>query len=138
MFGADDIYQSDFTGTRRRSGARDVRPLSISRSQLRPYIIQYADDYLVGLCNRLDIYANHDGEAFAVAVKVDGDPNCYLFRGESYRSTNQWRLPEDVDCLLGEFVVEVFVEGDNGKSKTTRYRLHNDGNTPQGLTLEPF
>jgi hypothetical protein len=112
-------------------------PLVTTAVPFAPYLFQYPDDYLVGLCNRLDIYANRYGEAFAVAVKVDGDPNCYLFRGESYRSTNQWRLPEDI-MPLGEFVVEVFVEAGNGRSKTVKYRLHNEGNTPQGLTLEAF
>ena len=91
--------------------------------------------YLVGQCDRLDIYANYEGETFAVALKVDGDPNCYLFRGESYQSTNQWRLPQ-YKIPPGDFEVEVFVEGDNAKSATKRYRLRNTGTTPEGLTLE--
>lgn len=93
------------------------------------------DSYLVGQCDRLDIYANYEGETFAVALKVDGDPNCYLFRGESYQSTNQWRLPQ-YKIPPGDFEVEVFVEGDNAKSATKRYRLRNTGTTPEGLTLE--
>ena len=56
-------------------------PLVTVAIPVTPYIFQYPDDYLVGLCNRLDIYANHDGEAFAVAVKVDGDPNCIFSEG---------------------------------------------------------
>jgi hypothetical protein len=92
-------------------------------------------DYLVGQCNRLDIYANDDGEPFAIALKVNDDPNCYLFKGESYRSTNQWRLPE-YQIPLGNFTIDVYVKGDNGKSSTKRYRLLNSGTTPQGLTLE--
>ena len=95
------------------------------------------DDYLVGLCNRIDIHANKVGEYFAVAAKIDGDPDCYLFRGESYRSNNQWRLPQD-KIPPGDYILEVSVEGDNARSETRKYRLSNQGITPHGLTLEPY
>lgn len=95
----------------------------------------HLDDYLIGQCDRLDIYANRDGEQFSAAVKVAGDYDCYLFRGESYRATNQWRL-DKYRIPSGTFTLEVYVEADNGRSNTKTYRLLNSGTTPEGLTLE--
>jgi hypothetical protein len=103
---------------------------------LNGQIIEPADDYLVDLCDRLDIYAKDAGEAFAVAIKVAGDPDCYLFSGASYRSPTL-RLPE-LRIPPGDFTLEVFVTGDNGKSGTRRYRLRNQGTVPQGLILDPL
>lgn len=70
------------------------------------------DDYLVSQADRLDVYANRFGESFAVVVKVDEDPNCYLFRGESYRSGDLWRLPQ-YRIPEGDLTLEVYLKADN-------------------------
>jgi len=94
------------------------------------------NNYLVGQCDRLDLYANDYGEPFAVALKVIDDLDCYLFKGESYRAlTNQWRLPQ-YRIPSGIFTLEIYVKADNGRSSTKKYRLVNRGTTPEGLTLE--
>jgi hypothetical protein len=110
-------------------------PLTISAGPDGRFPILLVDDYLIGRCDLLDIYANCIGEAFAVALKVEGDRYCYLFRGESYRSKNQWRLPQH-KIPEGEFKIEVLIEGDNGKSPIKNYRLRNHGTAPDGLTLD--
>lgn len=120
----------------RRRAARE-EPLRIVALSPAGGPVLDVNDYLVGQCNRIDIYANYDGEPFSAAVKVVGDFNCYLFSGESYRSANQWRLPE-YRIPPGSFTLEVYVKGDNGSSSVKRYRLVNNGPTPEGLTLEPL
>ena len=96
------------------------------------YII---DDNLVEVCDRLDIYANYCGEELSVAQKVEGDANCYLFTGESYRSNNQYRLPK-YRIPQGEYILEIFIEGDNAKSPNKKYKLRNQGQNKEGLTLD--
>lgn len=95
----------------------------------------HIEEYLVGQCDRLDLHPKYDGELFSVAVKIVGDADCYLFRGESYRSENQWRL-SSYRIPLGTFILEVFVEADNGRSPMKKYRLLNNGTNPEDLTLE--
>jgi hypothetical protein len=94
------------------------------------------DESLIGQCDKIDIYANYEGQLFAVAVKIVDDSDCYLFRGESYISQQQWRLPK-YKIPSGTYTLEVYVEADNGKSKNKTYRLHNVGTNPEDLTLEP-
>jgi hypothetical protein len=84
------------------------------------------DPWLVRTGRFQDIASGSKPPDVAVALKVEGDDDCYGFTNESYRGSNvlripEWRLPK------GHFVVEARVVSGEIQSDVVRFILRNDG-----------
>jgi hypothetical protein len=79
---------------------------------------------------RMDVHCRSD-ESVSIAVKFDGEADCYIFSNESYLSPKwqnpAWRLP------LGRYLVRVTIEYDS--SKVEHFQLINDGPSLDDLQL---
>ncbi len=92
--------------------------------------------YYVQHANILDLNSKADPEYVAIAIKVDGDNNCYPFGGESY----QYPDLRDRARMIpqGDYTLHVVISSDNMQSREYRFRLRNHGPTSQGLSVEPL
>jgi hypothetical protein len=83
--------------------------------------------------SRLDIYPGEPGEPLDIAVRFDGDTDCYGWTNDSHfapRIRNpDWRL------VTGVYLVKVTVTG-SGTPHVGCFRIHNDGPTRDTFRLE--
>lgn len=91
-------------------------------------------EYLVTHANIHSLSSKVEAEPVAIAFKIDGDNECFLFGGENYRSENQWRLQQRA-IPQGEYVVQAKVVSDNALSGVYQFRLRNFTTNPQGLEI---
>ena len=73
-------------------------------------------------------------EQVAVAVKVDGEADCYGFTSKSYYG-DHWRLPE-YRLPLGTYRVTATAISGEVRSDSQEFLLHNDGTSLSDLWLD--
>jgi hypothetical protein len=71
----------------------------------------------------------------AVAVKVEGDADCFGFTNESYEAGNVWRKSE-YRLPMGHYIVKARASSGEIQSDTVRFVLRNDGPSLTDLWLD--
>jgi len=93
------------------------------------------DSYRIHTGRYLDIASGEHSEPVAVALKQEGDDNCFGYTNETYeggvaRRRSEWRLP------LGNYkIVATAVAGDV-QSEPAEFILHNDGPSLTDLWID--
>lgn len=83
---------------------------------------------------RMDVHGHHE-ELVSVAVKFEGEPDCYIFTNESYVfpkwQNPAWRLP------AGRYRLRVTVLYDRGRTQK-EFELRNDGLSRDDVRMVPL
>jgi hypothetical protein len=103
--------------------------------------VEFFDQKLVSEGLRLDLVADAGGEEIDVAVKHEGESDCWAFSGQSYHpkfaeegaAVHGWRNP-DWRIPQGEWLVEVVVRSGQVEAKQN-FTLFNHGAAKRGLYL---
>jgi hypothetical protein len=95
----------------------------------------FFDPWLVHLGRYRDLASGDKPQDIAIALKVEGDPDCYGFTNEAYQSGNMLRVPEH-KLPPGRYVVQAVAVSGEIQSQPTRFLLHNDGPALTDLWLD--
>ena len=82
--------------------------------QVKVSTIQEFNGTMVAFAHRVNILEGEDGQTFAIALKFQGQSECYAFNGWNYQFKD-WLNP-DWRIAKGEFVVDVTVISGRVKS----------------------
>ena len=97
-------------------------------------IVQVPDVAKMLTARRIDVH-NHEEQVLAVALKFEGDDDCFLFTNESYAfprcSRPEWRLPR------GRHRVRIALHYDRGR-EVTDFWLENNGPRRDDVRLRPI
>lgn len=95
---------------------------------------QVFDPWLIHMGRFKDMSAGGSLEEVAVAIKIDGDSDCFGFTNESYQG-NYFRLPQ-YRLPTGSYVVTATATSGDFQSDPVRFILHNDGRALTDLWMD--
>jgi hypothetical protein len=103
--------------------------------------VEFFDQRLISEGLRLDLVADAGGEEIDVAVKHEGESDCWAFSGMSYHpkfaeegtAVHGWRNP-DWRIPQGEWLLEVVVRSGQFEARK-KFMLYNHGASRRGLSI---